>query len=200
MVSNTPRLDPELLRRLNAELSAGERVLYAAAPDWRAEWGKLAAIFMFALFFSAITCTFFGLSVAAIFGLIPLRIEGEPAGLGMRLVTLAFTLPFAAFGVALLAAPFLGIAKSRRTVHAVTDMRLINVYAGYDVGAESYPLSSINFIKRQDRRNGSGNLTIGYGVEKDSDGEPSPLILNWSGIPHVRHAENLIRENAAWAR
>ena len=200
MASDTPRLEPELLRRLTAERSAGERVLYAAVPDWRAEWGKLAAIFMFGLCWSAVAFTFFGLSIAAVFGFIPLNVEGEPSGIWTRLAIFAFTLPFAAIGAIALAAPFLSIATSRRTLHAVTDARLINVYAGHDMGAESYPLSAINFIKRQDRRDGTGNLAIGYGVEKDSDGDPRPLTLDWTGIPDVRHAENLIREQAKWVR
>ena len=196
-----PRLDPELLQRLNAELSADERVLYAATPDWRAEWGKLAVIFMFGLFWSAIALTFFSLSTAAMFGLIPLQLEsGQPAQFWLRLVTWGFTLPFVAIGLLLLSAPLLGIAKSRRTVHALTEARLLNVYAGHGLGAESYPLSAINFIKRRDRHNGTGNLEIGYGVEKDSEGDPRPLTLSWSGIAQVRRAETLIRENAKWVR
>ena len=86
------------------------------------------------------------------------------------------------------------------TVHALTEARLLNVYAGHGLGAESYPLSAINFIKRRDRHNGTGNLEIGYGVEKDSEGDPRPLTLSWSGIAQVRRAETLIRENAKWVR
>ena len=45
---------------------------------------------------------------------------------------------------------------------------------------------AINFVKRRDRKDGFGSLSIGYGVEKDSDDDPRPLTLDWSGIPDAR--------------
>ena len=82
----------------------------------------------------------------------------------------------------------------------MTDARLLNVYEGKDKGAESYPFAKVNFVQRKDRRDGSGNLQIGYGVEKDSDGDPRPLTMDWTGIPDARRAEQIIREQAKWVR
>ena len=140
------------------------------------------------------------MSLGGLLGIVPFNSNGKPAGFGMNLFFFVFSLPFVAIGVAMLAAPFLGIRKSRHTVHAVTDARLLNVYVGRDKGAESYPFAKVNFIKRQDRRNGTGNLSIGYGVEKDSDGDTRPLTMDWSGIPGVQRAEAIIREQAKWVR
>ena len=196
-ISNLPH---NLRKALQSELQAGERVLYAGTPDWRAGWGALLAIFLFGIFWSAISFMFFGMSVGGLIGLVPFNSNGKPAGFGMNVFFFVFSLPFVAIGVAMLAAPFLGIRKSRHTVHAVTDGRLINVYVGRDKGAESYPLAKVNFIKRRDRRDGTGNLEIGYGVEKDSDGDPRPLTMDWSGIPDAKRAEAIIREQAKWVR
>ncbi len=196
-ISNLPA---ELRKALTAEIAHGERVLYAGQPDWRADWGALFAIFIFGIFWSAISFMFFGMSLGGLLGLVPFNSNGKPAGFGMNVFFFVFSLPFVAIGCAMLAAPFLGIRKSRHTVHAVTDARLINVYVGRDKGAESYPLSRVNFIKRKDRRDGTGNLSIGYGVEKDSDGDTRPLTTDWSGIPDARRAEALIREQAMWVR
>lgn len=200
MSRDIPNLPAELRKALQSELQSGERVLYAGMPDWRAEWGKLLAILLFGLGWSAISFVFFGMSLGGLLGLVPVTSGGAPAGLGMMLFIFIFSLPFVAIGLVLLAAPLFGIRKSRATVHAVTDARLLNVFTGKDSGAESYPLTRVNFIKRRDRRDGTGNLQIGYGVEKDSDGDPRPLTMDWSGIPDVKRAEAIIREQAKWMR
>ena len=155
-------------------------------------------IFGFALFWSAIAFSFFGMGLGGLLGLLTVKSGGQPAGIGLLAFTLIFSLPFVAIGLFGLAAPFLGIRKSRNTVHAITDARLLNVYVGRDKGAESYPLSKVNFVKRRDRRNNTGSLVIGYGVEKDSDGDPRPLTMDWTGIPNAKRAEQVIREQAGW--
>ena len=200
MARDIPNLPAELRTALNAELQVGERVLYAGQPNWRAEWGKLLAILLFGLGWSAIAFMFFGMSLGGLLGIVPLNSNGKPAGFGMNIFIFVFSLPFVAIGCAVLAVPFLGIRKSRHTVHAVTDARLLNVYEGKDKGAESYPFAKVNFVQRKDRRDGSGNLQIGYGVEKDSDGDPRPLTMDWTGIPDARRAEQIIREQAKWVR
>lgn len=193
-------LPDELRQALNAELQGGERVLYAGRANWRAETGKLVAIFLFGMFWSSISFVFFGFAVASLLGINPMMTDGHPSSLALQIALLCFSLPFVGIGCAFLAAPFLGIRKSNNTVHAVTDMRLLNVYSGRDAGAESYPLAKINFLKRRDKRDGAGSLNIGYGVERDSDGDPRPLAIDWTGIPNVKHAEAAIRENAKWVR
>ena len=200
MSRDLSKLPVDLRKALNAEIAHGERVLYAGQPNWCAEWGALFAILVFGIFWSAISFMFFGMSLGGLLGIVPFNSNGKPAGFGMNVFFFVFSLPFVAIGVAMLAAPFLGIRKSRHTVHAVTDTRLINVYAGRDKGAESYPFARVIFVKRKDRRDGTGNLQIGYGVEKDSDGDTRPLTMDWSGIPDARRAEAIIREQAKWVR
>lgn len=194
------RLPRTLRQALAGELAAGERLLYAARPDWRAEWGKLLTIFIFGVFWSAIAFIFLGSSVAGLLGFADIKSDGQPAGTGLLVFVFLFSCPFAAIGCLVLAAPFLGIRKSRNTVHAVTDARLLSVYTGSDRGADSIPLAKVNFIHRRDKKNTSGSLSIGYGVEKDSDGEPRPLVQDWSGIADARRAEAVIRQQAHWVR
>lgn len=200
MIRNAYELPQDLRKALNAELRPGERILYAGQPDWRGEWGKLAAIFIFGLGWSAISFLFFGMSLGGILGLVPFKSDGAPVGTVVMVALLIFSLPFVAIGCVCLAAPFLGIQKSRNTVHGITDTRLLDVYTGRYAGANSYPLTRVNFIKRRNKRNGTGNLQIGYGVEKDSDGDPRPLTVDWTGIPDVQRAEAIVREQANWVR
>ena len=200
MSTDISKLPPGLRKALNAELADGERVLFAGQPNWRAEGGALIAILLFGIFWSAIALMLFGMSLGGLLGLVPFNSNGKPAGFGMNLFFFVFSLPFVAIGCVMMAAPFLGIRKSRHTVHAVTNARLINVYTGRDKGAESVFLPRVNFVNRRDRRDGTGNLSIGYGVERDSEGDPRPLTMEWSGIPDARRAESIIRDTAKWMR
>lgn len=194
------KLPPELQKRLQSEIAPGERLLYAGQPDWRAELATHVVVFIFAVFWSFIALLFFGMSGASLLGLVPMVNNGKPTGIGLELFFFFFSMPFVAIGLAMLASPFLGMRKARRTVHAVTDARLINFSADGHGNIESFKLDTINFIKRRDRKNGTGSLSIGYGVEKDSDGDTRPLTTDWTGIPNARRAEQLIREQARWVR
>ena len=189
MSSDLLSLPPDLRQRLTSELQPGERVLYAGRPDWRAEWFKLLLIFLFGVGWSAITFTFAFITGAATLGLVPFKFEGQPASPWLAGAFLLFLIPFLAVGVACLSAPVLGIAKTLRTVHAVTNRRIISVFGGFSRGVQSHPLSAINFVKRKDRKNGTGSLEIAYGITHDADGDPRPLTTDWSGIPDVRRAE-----------
>lgn len=194
------KLPADLTRTLTAELSPGERLLYAAKPDWRAGVIANMAIFLFGLFWSSIAFTFFGISAASLLGLHTLTSDGKPSGLGLQIFLFVFSLPFVAIGLSCLAAPFVGVFQSLRTVHALTDQRLINLITGKFKSVQSLKLETINFIRRRDGRDGRGTLSIGYGVEKDSDGDPRPLTTEWPGVPDVKRVEALIREHAKWAR
>lgn len=200
MTNDIARLPAPLRNALHRELAGSERLLYAGRPDWRAEWPTLLAIFVFGVFWSTISFAFFASGVAGLLGFATIKSDGVPAGTGLLSFILLFSVPFVAIGCVFLAAPFLGIRKTRVTVHAVTDARLLSVYAGNNGGSESVPLTAINFLTRRDRHGGTGTLEIGYGVEKDSEGDPRPLTKNWPGIPDVRRAETAIREAAKWAR
>lgn len=193
-------LPSDLRQRLTKELLPGERVHYAAQPDWRGERGQMILIFFFGVFWSMIALTFFGLSLGALSGLVPIKDTSKQMSAPLAWFMFFFSLPFVAIGLGLLAAPFLGIRKSKNTAHAITDARLINVYGGKDAGVETYKLDAINFIRRRDLKGGRGNLSIGYGVGKDSDGDPRPLTTDWSGIPDVHRAEVIIRGLAQWVR
>jgi len=199
MTGDILRLPSDLRKALLAELEPAERVLYAAMPDWRAEWGQLTFILLFALFWSSISFAFFGASLAGLTGTARIMSGDAPASPMLLATMLCFSIPFVAIGCVLLAVPFLSVRKSRNTVHAITDARLLNVFIGRDRGTESYPLQKINFVKRRDRRAGFGSLEIGCGVEKDADGDPRPLTLSWPGIPDAKRAHGLIRAQAKLA-
>lgn len=200
MGTSIAHLPADLRKRLSAELSPGERLLFVTQPDWRYERGKLIAIFLFGVFWSMIALTFFGISVGTLLGLVPVKDASKAMGAPLAWFMFFFSLPFVAIGCVLLAAPFLGVRKTRNTAHAITDARLISVFGGKDAGAESFKLDRIHSIIRRDFKGGIGSLSIGYGIEKDSDGDPRPLTTEWTGIADAKRAEGIIREQAGWVR
>ncbi len=191
---------PDLRNKLTGELAAAERVLFSAQPNWRTDLRTLFFILLVGTFFTAIALMFFTMSAASLLGISPMLNNGKPAGLGLQLFFLLVSVVFVGSGLGLMSLPFLTVRKARNTAHAVTNVRLINVYVGRDAGVESYKLEKINFIKRSDHRDGTGSLSIGYGVEKDSDGDTRPLTVDWSGIPDAEQAERIILERAMWFR
>jgi hypothetical protein len=194
------RLPKNLRDAANAALQPGERILFAAQPDWRSGWFGLLMLFAFGAFWTSIAMIFFVVSSASVLGIKPMLSNGQPAGFGLSIFMVLFSLPFVAIGLGFLAAPFLAMRKARATVHLITSDRLINVTVGLDTKVESFPFKKINFVKRRSRTNGTGTLEIGYGVEKDSDGDPRPLTFDWAGIPNATQAEALIRDKAGWHR
>lgn len=174
-------------------------MLYAGQPDWRAEWGKYLTMVVFGIGWMSICVPMAFLVWAEALGF-PLTAPGKGMPYGLAIFFALFMIPFLLIGFACLAAPFQGIRNNARTVHAVTDQRILTVIAGKAVKVDSCKLAAVNFIKRREARGGSGSLSIGYGVEKDSDGDPRPLTQEWPGIPEVKRAEALIRENGKWVR
>jgi hypothetical protein len=193
-------ISKDLRDAANAALKPGERILYAAQPDWRSGWLGLLALFAFGAFWLSIAMVFFIVAGASVLGIKPMMSKGVPAGFGLSLFMFVFSLPFVGIGLGFLAAPFLGIRKARATVHLVTDDRIMNLVIGRDTNVDSFPFKKVNFVKCRSRANGTGTLEIGYGVEKDSDGDPRPLSFCWAGIPNAVQAEALIRDKAGWHR
>lgn len=199
MPTPTPRLPPDIQRRLHAELAPGERLLYAGQPNWRAEWGKYLIMALFGIGWMSI-CGPMALFIWAEALGFPVTAPGKGMPQGLAIFFALFTIPFLLIGVACLAAPFQGIRNNGRTVHAITDQRILTLTMAKAAKIDSCKLAAVNFIKRRDGSNGHGSLSIGYGVEKDSDGDARPLTQDWPGIPDVKRAEALIRDHAKWAR
>jgi hypothetical protein len=183
----------EIRRELEQRLDPGERVAYAGLPDWRAGWGSLATITLFGAGWSAITLFLTAQLVKSALGLAPFHINGAPASRWGTIPFLLFMIPFLAIGLGCLAAPLLAAINRGRTVHAVTDRRLLTLRTGRWQRVESHMLSTVNSTRVRLGRDGRGSLTIGYGVTRDSDGDPKPLTLHWAGIPDAAAADAAIR-------
>jgi hypothetical protein len=104
-------------------------------------------------------------------------------------------LPFIAIGFGMLASPFWAARTAKNTATILTDTRLMTLTA-YSNGkrqVSSNPVSSFVSIVRTERADGSGDLAIMAGRERDSDGDLRDRHHKLVGIPNVRQVESRIR-------
>jgi hypothetical protein len=195
MTRDLGALSPDFQHRLKAELQRGERLIYAGRPGIHISWGKAAASLFyiaFTVFWCTIGFTFGAVGLAGILGFAPPEIKG--GGPFINWFFFLFSIPFMLIGIGLLVTPIYRFWKSRRTVHVVTNDRILSVFAKPFTGIESHVLSTITYIHRKDYAAGSGALRIGHGSYRDSEGDPRPLELTWTAIPDVKRAEAAIRD------
>lgn len=178
--------------KVQSELEAGERVHYAARPDWRPELGKYIIVFLFGAGWSAVVFPLTAGLLLDMAGLIEMGTKGLPSSMWGSAGLALFMMPFVIIGGLVMSVPFYGISQSRRTVHVVTDRRILNVITGKTGAADSYPLQHVLSVRRKDHKSGTGNIAICYGIGKDSDGDTRALVLDWYGIPDAKKAEKLI--------
>lgn len=191
MINDMSRLPPILRKQLADELQRDERVLYIGQPRRGPVLAANLPILLFALFWCGISFPMAFLAWSNLLGFAP-QIKGlRPSG-GMAWFVAVFMVPFVLIGAGLIYGFFQSVVGSANAIHAITDSRVLTVHGGRKTATESYAGHKINFVKRWDASNGSGSLEIAYGVERDSDGDPRPVTMTWSGIPDVRRAESAI--------
>lgn len=190
-----PALRPDRKRQLDGALIPGERVRWSGQPRGRSQWAS------FGIYLFAIPWTAFSLFWERM-ALIPLLaslggddISRIPAG--FSIVFPLFGLPFVVIGLGMMAAPFLTIAKTRRTVHAVTDRRLLSIVDGRKLEVKSAFLDRIGPVERSSGRDGWGTLKVQTMSRTDSDGDRRTERLEWIGIPDVVRVERMILEAQA---
>lgn len=193
MITDLTGLPPALRQQLSTQLMKGERLLYAGRPAFGRTFAAHLAIIGFTLFWCSLCLPIAYLAWANVLGFAP-PLKGKPPTGGLAWFIAVFMVPFALIGLMLLYGTLHSLLRARKTVHAVTDSRILDVSGGRRPIAESYNAQQLNFVKRHDARNGRGSLDIAYGVERDSDGDSRPLVTRWHGIPDVRRAETAILE------
>lgn len=140
---------------LRSVLQAGERVLWKARPLRRYDFSAFG-IWLFAVPWTAFALfwTFMAWTMsqshaddAAAFSIMPLLFP-------------LFGLPFILIGLAMMAAPFLAITMPGRTLHAVTDRRVLRLVAGWRSSMRSIPAGTIVGVTARPRPDGSGTLVL----------------------------------------
>lgn len=173
--------------------TVGESVRWTGRPGaWRAfAWTSLIWIFgipwlAFSVFWEATVVGSLLLSKGAP----PAGSMGQTMGWVMAL----FGLPFVLIGLGMLLAPFAAFRTARRTVYALTNKRFITITQGRTRHVKSVLPDLIRSIERKERRDGSGNLRLILGYEKDGDGDTVTKAEDLVAIPEVRKVENMLMD------
>ena len=194
MTAALSRLAPSLRRRVEAELKPGERVLWAGMPGPLQSLLPSLLLFVFGVGWSSLAFTWETVAIAGALGL-----GSETGGMsrGMAADFAVFGLPFVAVGVGLMGAPFYAALRAFLTAHVVTDRRLLTVTGGSRASVESRSPDRLTTLSRRDGPAGRGTLRLGYGTEKDSDGDTRSIEDRWPDVPDVALAEDAVRSLAA---
>ena len=176
---------------LDRSLIAGERLLWAAQPRASRLWGG------FGLYLFAIPWTAFALFWESM-ALIPFLMAGPDTSAawkwGFGIVFPLFGLPFIAVGLAMLYTPIHAMRKAGRTVHALTNRRLLTLVEGSKAELKSAFVDRIGPIERSEGRDGWGSISVQTHSKLDSDGDRVTEKFEIKGIPDVARLERLIVE------
>ncbi|MFM9977509.1 MAG: hypothetical protein ACKVOP_05610 [Sphingomonadaceae bacterium] len=174
-------LAPELRHALTVA-AGGERILWSGQP--RAK--RLIALFGIWVF--AIPWTVFSLFWEAM-ALMPwFASTNTPSEIAWTfgIVMPIFGLPFILIGFGMLAVPFIAMARAGKTVHALTDKRLltISVVRG-TTGVTAVPIDRTGPVETKINADGSGSLKVQTGSHIDSDGDRITDKFEINGVDDV---------------
>ncbi|WP_284177712.1 hypothetical protein [Rhabdaerophilum sp. SD176] len=184
-------LPREALQRLTREL-AGEPILWAGQPAPGLAFWRAALLWLFAVPWTAFSLAWEGIALAAFFSAEPGQ---RPEGVGAVLIWIfpLFGLPFVLIGLWMLAKPFLEARKARRTVHVLTEKRLITAELGEAISLTSLPPSRIVEITRRAGPAGTGTLSLSLGQFRDNDGDRVEKVIHLLGVPDVEQLDRELR-------
>jgi hypothetical protein len=107
-----------------------------------------------------------------------------------------FGLPFVLIGLGMLSAPFILLARARKTVYAITDRRILIVTTG-NKGRRKVESRSLKDIKpelaRKENKDGSGSLFLGSGFDVEQPFAPNMKLRGFEQVPQVREVEAKLR-------
>ncbi len=182
----------EALSDLAARELAGETLLWGGQPDVRRSFLRVLPIWLFALPWTVLSLIWEYVSVA---GMLFEGFRGTPSGLAWFFTL--FGLPFLLVGFGMLGYPFWVARRARRCLHALTNARLVTLIAGRKPEIRSHDPSHIVSLVRRDLGGGNGDLEIGFGSVRDSDGDSVELKESWIGVPDATGLETLLIGRAA---
>lgn len=190
-MSLPPLLSPDLRRTLDAALASGERVRWAAQPRASGMWAGFG-IYVFAIPWTAFALFWESMALIPFFAANASTSSLMKYGFGI--VFPLFGVPFIVAGLWMLSLPIRAMLRSRHTVHAITDRRLLTIVGGADETVKSALIDRIGPIERKSGRDGWGWVRIQTHSRVDSEGDRITEQIEWLGIPQAARVEQLILE------
>lgn len=183
---------PEELDRLIQREQAGERRLWAGRSSPRAAFWATVGIWLFAVPWTAFALFWETMALGVLLFAPRPPETGLWAVAGMGVFAL-FGLPFVVIGFGMLATPWLAARDAARTAWVVTDARVMRMKAGRAREYHSWTAQQIVSVRRRERADGAGDLTLSFGWTTDSDGDRVEKTETIRGVAKVREVEVMVR-------
>ncbi|WP_217896643.1 hypothetical protein [Novosphingobium sp. B 225] len=155
-----------------------------AAP---AQAGLVFLIWLFAIPWTAFALFWTWLAAT------PLR-EGQHIGGYIEYGFPLFGLPFILIGLGMLATPFRLLLRARRVVYALTDQRVIQLYAGRSTKVQSVQIDQVGQVDAQHDPDGYGRLSIATTQFIDRNRDRRTDAFTILGVPDAARLERLLLE------
>lgn len=171
-------IDFEAQQTAQAQLEAGERLLWYGKPDPKRQLPGSLAVMIFGIPWTAFALFW----TAAASGLI--WSEGE---LGWHSLFGLFGVPFVLVGLGMLTSPYWVYRKAQRTVYALTNRRAMIITGTPARKIQSFAGPDIGLIERTERANGRGDVMFAT-----ITGNKSIQRFGFTGIADARRVEWLL--------
>jgi hypothetical protein len=176
---------------LRDDLMAGERVLWHGVPDPK-YLNRAFAMWLFAVPWTAFALGWTGIALTVYLSTFNDTTASWARAWGW--IMPLFGTPFIAVGGWMLYQPIRLRAEAGRTVHVLTDRRLLSVTTGRARTSKSVDLAKLGPVTIKEHANGWGDLSVETGSSVDSDGDRRTDRFEMTGVPDVTRLKKLLLE------
>ena len=169
----------QLESALRGDLTAGERVLWHGVPDPK-YLNSGFAMWLFAIPWMAFALGWTGIALV-----VYLSTFDDPTATWARVW--GWIMPL--FGT-----PFRLRAEAGRTLHVLTNRRLLSVMLGKTRTSKSVDLAKLGPVTIKERANGWGDVSVETGSSTDSDGDRRTDRFEMTGVPDVARLKQLLMQ------
>lgn len=181
----------QLETALRGDLTAGERVLWHGVPDPK-YLNSGFAMWLFAIPWTAFSLGWTGIALAVYLSSFEKADTGAVHIWGW--IMPLFGTPFIAVGGWMLYQPIRLRTEAGRTLHALTNRRLLSVTLGKTRISKSVDLAKLGPVTIKERANGWGDVSVETGSSVDSEGDRRTDRFEMTGVPDVARLKQLLMQ------
>jgi hypothetical protein len=171
-------IDFEAQQTAQAQLEAGERLLWHGRPDPKRQLLGSLAVMLFGIPWTAFALFWTGAASGLIWG---------DRQLGWHSLFGLFGVPFVLVGLGMLTSPYWTYQKAQRTVYAITNRRAMIISGTRTRKIQSFAGPDIGLIERTERTNGKGDVMFAT-----ITGNKNMQRIGFTGITDARRVEQLL--------
>jgi hypothetical protein len=186
LATEAANLPDSLQARVEAELSPGERIVWADQPI-----PALLARNMLPLVYFGVVWTTLCIAGDVFWTYMTWKM-GTPI---FALFSVVASVPFLAIGVGMLCSPHFMRRSARRTIYVLTDRRAILFGCNWrgTLTVRSFDPCQLNDLVRNQHADGSGDLVLTRDVRRDVDGHNQLTDVGFLAVREVKKVEDRVR-------